>query len=67
MQFESVVQRQYFRRTDVARVLGVHPQTVDKLIREGTLSAYKLGHLTVVKREELERFQERLQPVEAAV
>ncbi|RIH83496.1 DNA binding domain, excisionase family [Meiothermus luteus] len=40
---------------ELASLLGVHPNTVFRLIRRGELRAVKLGHRTVIPRAELER------------
>jgi excisionase family DNA binding protein len=50
---------QFISRTRAAAVLDVNAQTIDRLIRQGRLQAYRVGRRRVVlKLEELLRFVE---------
>jgi excisionase family DNA binding protein len=50
---------QFISRARAAAVLDVNAQTIDKLIRQGRLQAYRVGRRRVVlKLEELLRFVE---------
>jgi len=44
------------RTSQVCRALGVHQQTVLKLVREGTLSAFRLNAQIRVRRHDLAHF-----------
>ncbi len=45
--------------TEVAEMLNVHPITIGKWLREGTIKGSKLGKIWRVKRSEVEAFFER--------
>ena len=44
---------------EVADQLGVHPETVRRLIHEGRLDAVRVGRVLRVHREALDRFLDR--------
>lgn len=43
---------------EVADALGVHPETIRRLIHDGRLDAIRVGRVLRVRRPELERFLE---------
>jgi excisionase family DNA binding protein len=49
---------------DVANQLGVHPETIRRLIHDGRLDAVRIGRVLRVQREGLERFlaRQRVKP-----
>jgi excisionase family DNA binding protein len=49
-----------YRVRDVADVLGVHPETVRRLIRDGRLDAVREGRALLVTVASLERMVRRL-------
>lgn len=44
---------------EVAEILRVHPYTVNSLIRDGKLKAFKISNRYRVRRADLEEFMER--------
>lgn len=42
-----------------ARILGVHPVTVMRLIRRGELPAYKVGKVWRIEQSEIEKLKRR--------
>jgi excisionase family DNA binding protein len=44
---------QFVGRIHAAAMLDVNPQTLDKLIREGALKAFRIGRRVIVRRDEL--------------
>jgi excisionase family DNA binding protein len=49
---------------EVARRLGVHPETIRRLIHDGRLEAVRIGRVLRVESSELERFlaRQRVKP-----
>jgi excisionase family DNA binding protein len=49
---------------EVARRLGVHPETIRRLIHDGRLEAIRIGRVLRVESSELERFlaRQRVKP-----
>ena len=43
---------------EVASALGVHPETIRRLIHDGRLDAIRVGRVLRIQRVELERFLE---------
>jgi len=43
---------------EVADALGVHPETIRRLIHDGRLDAIRIGRVLRVRRAELDRFLE---------
>ena len=41
---------------EASRILGVHPETVKRLIREGKLTATKFGNKWIIERDRLQMF-----------
>ena len=41
---------------EASKILGVHPETVKRLIREGKLTATKFGNKWIMERERLQMF-----------
>ena len=41
---------------EASRILGVHPETVRRLIREGKLTALKFGNKWIMERDRLQVF-----------
>lgn len=41
---------------EAATVLRVHPETLRRFIREGRISAYKIGRRKLISKEEMEKF-----------
>ena len=41
---------------EAARILGVHPETVKRLIREGKLAGTKFGNKWIMERDRLQVF-----------
>ena len=41
---------------EAAKILDVHPETVKRLIREGKLTATKLGNKWIMERDRLQMF-----------
>jgi len=48
-------------RLEAAAMLGVSDETVDRLIRRGELSAYRIGRRVLVKRESVSAYLARCQ------
>ncbi len=44
---------------EVAEILRIHPYTVNSLIRNGKLNAFKISNRYRIRREDLEEFMER--------
>jgi excisionase family DNA binding protein len=45
-------------RIRAAAIVDVNPQTLDKLIRQGRLKAYRIGRRVILRRDDLLRFVE---------
>ena len=43
---------------EVADALGVHPETIRRLIHDGRLDAIRIGRVLRIRRAELDRFLE---------
>ena len=41
---------------EASKILGVHPETVKRLIREGKLAASKFGNKWIIERNRLQAF-----------
>lgn len=41
---------------EVSAVLRVHPETLRRFIREGRISAYKIGRRKLIEKSEVEKF-----------
>lgn len=41
---------------EVSAVLKVHPETLRRFIREGRISAYKIGRRKLISKDEMEKF-----------
>lgn len=41
---------------EVSAVLRVHPETLRRFIREGRISAYKIGRRKLISKDEMEKF-----------
>ena len=46
----------YIDVIEASKILGVHPETVKRLIREGTLTATKFGNKWIMERDRLQVF-----------
>ncbi len=46
----------YFNITEVSRRLGVHPETVKRLCRQGDVPAIKFHNTWLITREDLDSF-----------
>ena len=46
----------YIDVIEASKVLGVHPETVKRLIREGKLTATKFGNKWIIERDRLRVF-----------
>jgi excisionase family DNA binding protein len=53
---------------EVARQLGVHPETIRRLIHDGRLDAVRVGRVLRVPREAVEAFlaQQRVKPTRSS-
>lgn len=45
-------------RIRAAAIVDINPQTLDKLIRQGRLKAYRIGRRVILRRADLLRFVE---------
>ena len=45
---------------EASKILGVHPETVKRLIREGKLTATKFGNKWIMERDRLQMFCQHL-------
>ncbi len=55
--------KNYFTVEQIARILGMHPKTIQRYIREGKLKATKIGKSWRVSGHDLSRFTEGDAPV----
>ena len=46
----------YLDVIEASKILGVHPETVKRLIREGKLTATKFGNKWIMERDRLQMF-----------
>lgn len=51
-----MTERLALTRAEAAEAIGVHPQTISKLVHEGRLKAVHVGARLIIPRSELERF-----------
>ena len=49
---------QFIGRIRAAAMLDINPQTLDKLIRQGTLKAFRVGRRVILRRDDLLKFVE---------
>jgi excisionase family DNA binding protein len=47
---------QFIGRIRAAAMLDISPQTLDKLIRQGTLKAFRVGRRVILRRDDLLKF-----------
>ena len=68
MRFVAAVEDTLYTVRDVAGRLGVHPETVRRLIHDGRLDAVRVGRVLRVQGESLEGFlaRQRVKPTRAA-
>ena len=52
----------YTSSAEAAKVLGIHPMTIQKLFRDGTLPGEKVANRWVIRRVDLEEFAKRYVP-----
>jgi putative molybdopterin biosynthesis protein len=53
-----VMEKPYYTVEEVAKELQIHPVTVQRYIRSGELTAYKIGKIYRIHAEDLRRFME---------
>jgi len=68
VRFVAAVEDTLYTVRDVAGRLGVHPETVRRLIHDGRLDAVRVGRVLRVQGESLEGFlaRQRVKPTRAA-
>ena len=54
---------QYVSSPEAANILGIHPFTIQKLLRGGKLPAEKMANRWLLKREDVEEFAKRYVPM----
>ena len=52
----------YVSSSDAAVVLGVHPMSMQKLFRDGTLTGVKIANRWIIRRADLEEFAKTYVP-----
>lgn len=64
----SVEETRLYTVREVAAALGVHPETIRRLIHDGRIDAVRVGRVLRVEPRELERFlvRQRVKPVRLA-
>ena len=59
MSVREKTQNQYFSLEDIARELHVSERTVYRWVRTGAIRAFRIGHITRVTKEDLQKFIDR--------
>lgn len=62
MSFKDNLLDQYAGVDDISERLGIHPESVRRLIRQGKLPAIKFGNKWLVEKSTLEQFASRYDP-----
>lgn len=66
VQIREPVEKLTFRPEEAAASLGVSKTTIYEAIKDGWLETFKWGRATLIRRSELERLIDRLDPPRAA-